>query len=116
MISHPCISLVQVKRASFSGNAGNIAAVAAVTGKKIRVLQIYLRQAAAGTVQFQSSTTSNLSGAMTTTTADLEIAADLNVFGHFETVAGEQFTIAAGTAAVQGWLCYQEIGGIQGGA
>lgn len=111
-MNHPCISTKVVKRAVItSAGAGDVAAVAAVAGKGIRVLDFYIRQSAAGTVRFESTAGGTaLTGVMVTTTADLVVAPGFNPFGHFETVAGEALSIEAGTAAVMGWLVYQEIG------
>jgi hypothetical protein len=109
--THPCISGAQVKRAIISGSAGDVSAVAAVTGKKIRCVQFYIRQSAAGTVRFESAAAGTaLTGVMVTTTADLVVDGGFNPYGHFETVAGEALSIEAGVGAVMGWLCYQEIG------
>lgn len=107
---HPCQSLAQVKRAIISGTAGDVTAVAAVAGKKIRVLDFYIRQSAAGTVRFESGAGGTaLTGLMVTTTADLVISPGFNPYGHFETVAGALLNIEVGTGAVHGWLVYQEV-------
>lgn len=110
-MSHPSISIAEVKRALISGAAGDVAAVAAVTGKKIRCLYFYIRQSAAGTVRFESGAGGTaLTGVMVTTTADLVVEGSYNPHGHFETAAGEALSIEAGTAAVMGWMNYQEVG------
>ena len=107
---HPCISQTPVKRAIISGAAGDVAVVAAVTGRKIRVLQFYLHQAAAGTIRFESGAGGTaLTGVMVTTAETLAINPGFNPFGHFETVAGESLSIEAATGAVQGWCVYQEV-------
>jgi hypothetical protein len=87
--------------------------VAAVTGKKIRVLGYVLNVNAAGTVQWKTAASANLSGAMEFpdgggATAPLCDAA-AGVFW-FETVAGEALTItcAAGVDAL-GHVVYQLI-------
>jgi len=110
-MDHPCISIAVVKRAIISGPAGDVAAVSAVAGKKIRCLFFYIRQSAGGTVRWESAAGGTaLTGVMVTTTADLVVSGELNPFGHFETAAGEALSIEAGTGAVMGWLLYQEIG------
>lgn len=110
---HPCQSNALVKRAVISGNAGDVTAVAAVTGKKIRVLSYYIRQSAAGTVRFESGAGGTaLTGVMVTTTADLVVRDGYHPMGHFETAAGELLNVEAGTGAVMGYLTYQEIGGV----
>lgn len=109
-MTHPGISTNPIKRAIISGSAGDVTAVAAVAGKKIRVLQFYVRQSAAGTVRFESAAAGTaLTGVMVTTTADLVVQGDFNPVGHFETIAGELLNVEAGTAAVMGWLVYQEV-------
>lgn len=109
-MTHPCISNAQVKFAAISGGAGDTTVVAAVAGKKIRVLSYYIRQSAAGTLRWESATGGTaLTGVMVTTTADLVASAEFNPFGHFETVAGQLLNLEQGTAAGMGHLCYQEI-------
>ena len=94
-----------------SAGAGDVEAVAAVTGKKIRVLSYYIRQSAAGTVRFESGAAGTaMSGVMVTTTADLVVNGDYNPCGHFDTAASAALSIEAGTAAVMGHLAYQLIG------
>lgn len=110
-MNHPSISLAQARFAVISGNAGDVTAVAAVTGKKIRVLSYYIRQSAAGTVRFESAAGGTaLTGVMVTTTGDLVVEGAFNPMGHFETVAGELLNVEAGTGAVMGHLTYQLIG------
>lgn len=110
-MSHPSISIAQVKRALISNAAGDYTVVAAVTGKKIRVISFYIRQSAAGTLRFESAAGGTaLTGVMVTTTGDLVCQADHNPYGHFETVAGELLNLEIGTGAAMGFLTYQEIG------
>lgn len=110
MLPHQ-ISTAPVKRAVItSAGAGDVSVVAAVAGKKIRVLQFYVRQSAAGTVRFESGAGGTaLTGVMVTTTADLVVDGGFNPCGHFETAAGQALSIEAGSAAVMGWCTYQEI-------
>jgi hypothetical protein len=109
-LSH-AISDAPVKRAIISGNAGDVAVVAAVADKKIRVLAFYVRQGAAGTVRFESAAGGTaLTGVMVTTTADLVVEGHFCPVGLFETVAGEALSIEAVTGAVMGYAVYQEIG------
>ena len=102
----------QIKRAVItSAGAGDVQAVAAVTGKKIRLISYYIRQSAAGTVRWESAAGGTaLSGVMVTTTADL-VLSDYSPYGLVETAAGEALSIEAGTAAVMGYCTYQETGG-----
>lgn len=110
MSSHPCISNSEIKRAVISNAAGDLAVVAAVTGRKIRVVQFYIRQSAAGTIRFEDGTSGTaLTGVMVTTTADLVVDSGFNPYGHFQTSASTLLNIEIGTGAAMGWLCYQEV-------
>lgn len=106
---HPGISTEKIRRAVVSGNAGDVEAVAAVSGKKIRCVHYYIRQSAAGTVRFESGAGGTaLSGVMTTTAEDLELK-DESDYGVVETAVGESLSIEAGTGNVAGYLLYQLI-------
>jgi hypothetical protein len=108
-MTHPCISSSQPKFAVISGTAGDVSAVAAVSGKRIRLLSYYIRQSAAGTVRWESGAGGTaLSGVMVTTTADL-VLQDYNPMGLVQTAAGEALSIEAGTAAVMGYCTFQEL-------
>lgn len=110
MYPHRSVSEEEVKRAIISGTAGDVAVVAAVPGKRIRVISFYLRQSAAGTVRFESAAGGTaLTGVMVTTTGDLVINPGVNESGHFQTVVSEALYIEVGTGAVMGWVCYQEV-------
>ncbi len=94
--------------AAISGAATDNTLVAAVTGKKIRVLGIFVVAAGAVTVAFESSTTSTLSGIMSLA-ANGTLEAH-NPLGLFETVAAELLNMTLGGAVqVSGWLTYQLI-------
>jgi len=93
-----------------SAGAGDVEVVAAVAGKRIRVLSYYIRQSAAGTVRWESGAGGTaLSGVMVTTTADLVVSGDYSPVGHLQTAAGSALSIEAGTAAVMGHLVYQLV-------
>lgn len=112
-MNHPSVSTAAIQRAAFTGAVGDNAAVAAVAGKKIRVLQVYLHQTGAGSVQFKSDVgggATALSGVIPTTAENLAVNPGFNPAGHFETAAGKAFNIALGTATAFGWVSYQEIG------
>lgn len=109
MNGHPSVSTAEVKRLVITGGPGT-QEIALVAGKSIRVVQFYARQSAAGSVQFRSGAgASNLTGLMVTTASDLEIKADFNPFGHFQTTKGEKLQIVSATGALEGWLNYQEV-------
>ena len=110
MFGHPSVSNIPIKRAIISGGAGDIAVVAAVAGKKIRVLQFYIRQSAAGTLRWESGAGGTaLTGVMVTTTADLVCESGFCPVGCLETVAGQALSLEAATAGAMGWVVYQEV-------
>lgn len=82
--------------------------VAAVTGKRIRVISYVLGLSAAGTYQLQSDTT-DITGAVGVG-ANAPIAAPYNPAGHCETAKAEalKITITGGGNAV-GHLTYQLV-------
>jgi hypothetical protein len=87
--------------------------VAAVTGKKIRVLGYVLNVNAAGTVQWKTAASANLSGLMEFVDGGGLVVPCCDPTGEvfwFETVAGEALTIttAAGVDAL-GHIVYQLI-------
>ena len=89
-------------------SAGDNTIVAAVTGKKIRVLQYSLVCSDATTVQWKSSGGSTLSGDMSFA-ANGGISSAFSPSGLFETVAGEALVLnlSAGNP-VSGHLVYTE--------
>src|SRR5688572_25172067 len=94
------ISNTPIKRAVISGNAGDVEAVAAVSGRKIRCLHYYIHQSAAGTIRFESGAAGTaLTGVMVTTAEGL-VLKDSHVAGLFETLAGQSLSIEAGTGNV----------------
>jgi hypothetical protein len=82
--------------------------IAAVAGKKIRVLSFFL--VAAGTVvaRFESDTGGTaLTGQMNLALADPFVASGFNPLGHFETVAGELLNLELSLAvSVDGAITY----------
>lgn len=94
-----------------AATAGDNTLVAAVAGKKIRVLAaVLVASGGANTARFETD------AAGTALTGQMDIAADgqlvlpLNGFGWFETVAGELLNLELGAAtAVAGCLVYEEI-------
>ncbi len=100
--------------ASIDLNAtGNV--VAAVAGKRIRVVTYVLVASGAGTVKWRSSTTSDLSGAMTVATGTPISAAPLpeglaGQKGHLETATGEALNLLiTGSIQVSGHLVYEVV-------
>ena len=94
-----------------AATAGNNTLVAAVVGKKIRVLSaVLVASGGANTVRFESDDDgTSLTGQMDLA-ADGQLVLSLNGFGWFETVAGELLNLElSGATAVEGCLVYQEI-------
>lgn len=83
--------------------------VAAVTGKRIRVLSYCLNTTTAVTVKFQSGASTDLTGAMAAgATGRLE--GSFNPGGHFQTAEGAKLNIVLGSAvATNGHITYQEV-------
>lgn len=112
MISHPCVSQAQVKYAvvDAAGNGDNTV-IAAVSGKRIRVLAGSLTMTGtAVTIRFESAASGTaLTGQMTPAQGQT-ITLPFCPFGHFQTVAGELLNLELGGAqSVDGWLVYQEV-------
>lgn len=107
------LSQAPVKRASISVNAsGQTAIVAAVSGKKIRVLSAMLTAVTNVVYRFQSAS-SDLTGPFTLAILDTSDIPPMPA-GAFETNVGEALNLTASTTAasvVGGYLTYQEIGG-----
>ena len=92
-----------------AAGTGDITAIAAVSGKKIVVIGIYLTVGAAQSLQFYSGTVASgtkLTGAITQL-SNTWLKANYNPDGHFKTVAGEALTVdRGGSVAVHGWINY----------
>jgi len=90
--------------------SGNNTLVAAVTGKKIRVLSLTLVVASAVTARFESGASG------TALTGEMQLAANaqyqlgFNPGGHFETVAAALLNLElSGAIACDGHLTYVEV-------
>ena len=96
----------QPRYASISGaSSGDNAIVAAVTGKKIRVLSYAIVGAGAVSAKFRSGTT-DITGAMSFA-ANGGAAVGFSPVGHFETAAGSALNVnLSGAVAVAGHLTY----------
>lgn len=90
-------ALSDVLFATASGTASTDI-VAAVTGRKIRVLSVIMSQASATSLKFQSNATTDLTGAFTTVAANLNVQLPYNPFGWFQTAAGEKLNYVPATA------------------
>lgn len=83
--------------------------LALVSGKKIRVLSLFLLVAGATTVKFQSGATTDKTGAMSFP-ANGGISLPFNPIGHFETVAGEKLNHVLGSSVgIAGGFTYIEV-------
>ena len=71
------------------GDSGANTLIAAVAGRRIRVLSMAMSAAAAVNCKFQSSTTTDITGLIYFTTGELNVVLPHNPFGWFQTVAGE---------------------------
>jgi len=97
----------EYKFAAISGNTDGFTAVAAVTGKRIRVIAISLSASGAGTITLKSNTT--VLGTIVYKTADPTYVAKADE-GLVQTAAGEGLKIGnASTLTVSGYVTYVEI-------
>jgi hypothetical protein len=92
------------------GTSGQNTLVAAVAGKKIRVLSYILMAAGAVNVRFRSAAASNLTGLKYFAAAGGGLVAPFNQLGWFETTVGEALTLnLSAPIAVGGELVYVEV-------
>jgi hypothetical protein len=100
----------RVKRASINGaTLGDNTLVAAVAGKKIRVLSLVLVSTGTTTVRFESGAGgTELSGEMALA-ANVGFSTGYSPVGHFETAAGSLLNMELSAAvSVDGWIVYVE--------
>lgn len=103
--------LLDIKRAVIDHAAsGNNTIVAAVAGKRIRVLSLLMFSAGSVTARFESGADGTaLTGQMTLAASSM-ITLDFSPAGHFETVAGDLLNLELSAAvSVDGVLTYMEI-------
>ena len=100
----------EVKYAAITATttSGDNTIVAAVSGKKIRVLNYVVASSGNSTITWESNNTTALSGVINTQAMD-QLVAGYNPDGHFQTVAGEALTAALGGNAYHGHLSYIEV-------
>lgn len=103
-------NVLQVKRVTYSkATAAAADVIAAVTGKKIRVVAMHIQSAAAETVLLRTGTSADVTGVMSLATG-VPLVLPLNPAGWFETVAGEALRATHGsTNQVSGSICYVEV-------
>ena len=108
---HPNESIASPKRAVIDhATSGDNEIVAAVTGKSIRVIQMFFVVASAVTVRFESG------AGGTALTGQMQFAANSGAstgesrLGHFQTAAGAALNMELSSAvSVDGWINYQEV-------
>lgn len=108
-----CISGAQIKFAAVdAATSGDNTVVAAVAGKKIRVIAGSLTMTGtAVTIRFESGAGGTaLTGQMTPAQGQT-ISLPYCPVGHFETAAGSLLNMELGGAqSVDGWIVFQEVG------
>ena len=83
--------------------------VAAVTGKKIRVVGLCLVAAGSVTAKFQTGAATDLTGAISLV-AGTPLQPGFDPTGHLETASGGKLNLVLGGAVqVSGWLKYLEV-------
>jgi len=94
-----------------AASSGNNTLVAAVTGKRIRVLAGSLTMTGtAVTIRFESAADGTALTGLMTPLQGTTIQLPFCVVGHFQTVSGELLNLELGGAqAVAGWIVYVEI-------
>ena len=100
-----------MKRAIISGaTSGDNTLVTAVTGKKIRVLSLFLVAAGAVTVRFESAAGGTALTGVMSVPANGSLVLPFNEAGWFETAAAALLNMELGGAVqVSGALVYQEV-------
>lgn len=112
---HADIGPHQPKYASFGAGTADISVVAAVTGKKIRVLSYVIGGTGTGAVdcKWQSGSgmgATDLSGLFPVLADVQALASGYNPDGHFETAAGAALNLnQSGTEALGGHVTYIEV-------
>ena len=108
-----------IKHAVISASSTDNTIVAAVTGKRIRVISVFLTASTVCTVAFESSTTTPLTGTMnffakdggaiSTGTATGSLVLPANLLGWFQTDVGELLNLTVSAGTISGSLSYIEI-------
>ena len=93
-----------------AATSGDNTLVAAVTGKKIRVLSLFLVASAAVTVRFESGAGGTALTGQMSLAANGVLSLPFNEQGHFETAAAALLNLELnGATSVDGALTYQEV-------
>jgi hypothetical protein len=83
--------------------------LAAVTGKKIRVLSYVVGLDATGSFLFNSDTAGTALTGVVPVVIDTSVSSGFNPMGHFETVSGELLSIVTVGGAADGHITYVEV-------
>lgn len=104
-------NILTVKRAVIDHAAsGNNTIVAAVTGKKIRVVDVVLIAAGTVIVRFESGADGTALTGQMNLAVNTGFAPGFNQHGHFETASGVLLNLElSGAVSVDGWLLYVEV-------
>jgi hypothetical protein len=105
------IADVPIKRAIIDhATSGDNEVVAAVAGKKIRVLDVVLVASAAVNVRFESGASGTALTGVMNLAANGGFAPGFNPVGHFQTAASAALNLElSGAQSVDGWIVYQEV-------
>lgn len=95
-----------VKRATFAAT-GATDIVAAVTGKRIRVIAMAVSLSGAGTIVFKSASTDI--GSIVAKAADPTTVLQWNPDGWFQTAASEKFAVTPSANTATGFILYIEV-------
>lgn len=100
-----------IKRAAIdAATSGNNTIVAAVAGKKIRVLAVTLVGAGSVTARFESDADGTALTGQMTLAASTVVELGYNPAGWFETVSGELLNLElSGAVSVDGCIVYAEV-------
>lgn len=109
-ILHDVVELTPKFKIIDAASSGDNTIVAAVAGKKIRVLNFVLVGSAAITTRFESAASGTALTGQMTMAAGSVIASGYCKIGHFETLAGELLNLElSGANTVDGYLVYVEV-------
>lgn len=93
-----------------AATSGNNVLVAAINGKKIRVLSVFVVAAGAVTVRFESEADGTALSGQMNLAANGGFVLPFNPAGWFETAFGELLNLElSGAVSVDGCLTYQEL-------
>lgn len=101
--------ILEVKRAAIAATGTDNTLVAAVTGKKIRVLELTMVVTAAAVARFESATGGTALTGQMSFGANSVFTLPFSPYGWMETVAGELLNLELSASAAHGFLLYAEL-------